>query len=169
MNLNQVPQSDYVLVDANIFMYAVLHRSEQCMQLLRRCSRGDVVGITGSQQIMEVMHRLMVIEAHDNGWTSGGNPVRSLAARPDRVQLLSRYAEAIKGLLASGIRYETVRKEDILSALAIQRQYGLMTNDATLVAIGERLRVQSIASADSQFHSVTAFRLYSPDDLADLS
>ena len=167
MNLDQIPRLDIVLVDANIFIYAVLERSQQCIRLLRRCSQGEILGVVGVQQLAEVMHRLMMIEARDNGWAPGGNPAKVLGERPDRIQALTRYADAVKGLLASGIRCDSVGREDVLSALTIQRQYGLMTNDALLMAISERLRIQAIVSADEQLRRVRGIVLYSPDDLTE--
>ncbi len=167
MNLDLIPKSDFVFLDSNIFIYAVLQKSDQCIRLLRRCSQGDVVGVTAMPQFAEVMHRLMMIEAHDNDWAAGGNPVKALSERPDRVQKLTRYAEAVKGLLASGIRYEPAQKEDFLAALTIQREYGLMTTDALLMAVAERLRIQAVASADKEFARVRGIILYSPDDMSD--
>ncbi len=167
MNLDQIPKTDIVLLDANIFIYAILRKSEQCIRLLRRCSEGDVIGVVAMPQFAEVVHRLMMFEAHDNGWTQGGNPAKILSERPDRIQALSRYAEAAKGLLASGLRYEPLLKEDFVSALAVQRQFGLMTNDALMVAISERLRIQALASADKALSMVRGVILYSPDDLQD--
>jgi predicted nucleic acid-binding protein len=40
-----------------------------------------------------------------------------------------------------------------------------MTNDALLIAMAERLRIQAIASADEHFKGVRGILLYSPDDL----
>lgn len=165
MNLNDIQKSEAVLLDANILVYGVLLKSDQCTRLLRRCADRDVIGIVGLQQFAEVMHRLMMVEARENAWTAGGNPVKALSERPERVRAMTRYADAVKGLLASGFSFEPVIKEDFLSALSIQRQYGLLTNDALFLATAERLRIQAIASADKTFAQVRGMILYSPDDL----
>ncbi len=165
MNLNQIKKSEIVLLDANILIYGVLLKSHQCMQLLRRCAERDVIGIVALQQFAEVMHRLMMIEARENGWTSGANPVKSISQHPERVRTMNRYADAIKGLLASGFKFEPSTTEDFISALSLQREQGLLTNDALFLAIAERLRIQAIASADNTFAQVRGVILYSPDDL----
>ncbi|MFH0991728.1 MAG: type II toxin-antitoxin system VapC family toxin [bacterium] len=165
MNLNEIKKSDIVLLDANVLVYGVLHRSEQCTKLLRRCAERDVIGIVGLQQLAEVMHRLMMVEARDNAWTTGGNPDRSLSERPDRVRLMNRYSDIVKGLLASGFKFESLVAEDFPAALRLQREYGLLTNDALFIAIADRLRIQAIASADRQLSNVRGIILYSPNDI----
>ncbi len=59
-----------------------------------------------------------------------------------------RYEGLLRDLLSIGLRLESLQHEDFLSALAIQRHSGLLTNDALLVAMATRLRIKSIASAD---------------------
>ena len=165
MNLNEIKKSEAVLLDANVLVYGVLHKSEQCTKLLRRCAERDIIGIVGLQQLAEVMHRLMMVEARDNGWTTGGNPAKSLSERPDRIRLMNRYSDIVKGLLASGFRFESLMAEDFSAALRLQREYGLLTNDAVFIAIADRLRIQAIASADKIFKQIQGVILYSPDDI----
>lgn len=165
MNLNEIKKSEVVLLDANVILYGVLLKSDQCVSLLRRCAERDVMGVVGLQQLAEVTHRLMMVEARENEWTSGANAVKTLSERPERVQALSRYSDAIRGLMAAGFRFESLLKEDFGSALSLQRQYGLLTNDALLIAIAERLRIQSVASADKTFSRVRGIVLYSPSDV----
>ena len=165
MNLNEIKKSDIVILDANVLVYGVLHKSEQCTKLLRRCAERDVIGVVGLQQLAEVMHRLMMVEALDNGWTTGGNPAKSLSERADRIRLMNRYSDIVRGLLASGFRFESLLTEDYSAALRLQREYGLLTNDALFIAIAERLRIQAVASADKIFKQVQGIILYSPDDI----
>jgi predicted nucleic acid-binding protein len=165
MNLNQIPKSDIVLIDANIILYALRGKSEQCKRLIRRNAEGEVYAVTTPHIVAEVMHRLMVAEARENGWITGSNPARQLAEQPERVKMLFRYEHAIKSFFATGVRFEPVEKEDFITAMRIQRESGLLTNDALLVAISERLRIQAIASADKTFAQVRGVILYSPDDL----
>lgn len=46
-----------------------------------------------------------------------------------------------------------------------KREFGLLTNDALLLAVADRLKIYSVASADKIFSSAPNFRLFSPDDL----
>ncbi len=165
MTLAQVPKGDILLIDANIFIYAALGKSKQCERFVERCAASEVSGIITSHILAEIAHRLMMAEARENGWISRSNPARDLAEQPERIKGLSRYENSIKNLLAMGIRFEPVHKEDFISALRVQREWGLLTNDALFVAVAERLRIQAIASADKTFSQVRGVILYSPDDL----
>ncbi len=165
MMLNRIPKGEIVLIDANIFIYAIRGVSKQCMKLLNRCAAGEILGVITSHLLAEVMHRLMIAEAIENEWISGSNPAKKLAEKPGRIKILYRYKQAINSILAIGVRFETLEKLDFIVGMRIQQETGLLTNDALLIAVGERLRIHTIASADNNFSKVHKINLYSPNDL----
>jgi predicted nucleic acid-binding protein len=165
MNLNDIRTDSSVLLDANIFIYALQKLSPQCERLLDRCSGGEVLGIVPLHVLAEVMHRMMISEARDNNWISGSNPSKSLSEKPDRIRALTRYESYIRDILTMGFQLEPLEREDFITAMAVQRKAGLLSNDALLVAVGERTRVTSIASADKAFAKVQGIILYAPSDL----
>jgi predicted nucleic acid-binding protein len=165
MNLDRIPPNDIVLIDANIILYALRDKSGQCRRLIRRCVERETHGVIASHILAEVSHRMMLAEARDNGWTAGANPVRRLAEQPERVKLLVRHEQAVRSLLATGIRIEPVVREDFLMMTKIQRESGLLTNDALLAACAERLHLSVIASADRRLSGIRGMSLYSPDDI----
>jgi hypothetical protein len=59
-------------IDENIFIYGLSGRSGQCHQLLERCLREQVTGITLFETLSEVTHRLMVAEALAKGLIGRG-------------------------------------------------------------------------------------------------
>jgi predicted nucleic acid-binding protein len=164
-NLNQIKNDDIILLDANICLYAIRQKSTQCEQLLSRCAIGEVTGIMHCHILAEIMHQLMIAEARDYQWIKGSNPAKQLAGLPDRVRALRRYEELIRDILGMGLQIEPVVHEDFITSMEVQRQAGLLTNDALLVAVGERLRVTSIVSADQAFSRAPGIVLYSPSDL----
>jgi predicted nucleic acid-binding protein len=111
------------------------------------------------------MHQLMIAEARDYQWIKGPNPAKQLALAPDRVRALTKYEELVRDIIGTGLQIEPVVQEDFITAMAVQRQAGLLTNDALLVAVGERLRVTNIASADKAFAHVQGILLYTPEDI----
>lgn len=165
MNLNKIAAHERVLLDANVFIYALQQQSRQCMQLLRRCAEDQVIGYIADNILAEVMHILMIAEARDNNWITSANPARQLSEQPKRVMALLRYEGLLSDLLSMGLRLESLQREDFITALAVQRHSGLLTNDALLVALAMRLRIKSIASADQAFSRVPGILLYVPDDL----
>ena len=58
MNLLSIPSEQKIIIDANIFIYANLQASSQCVKLLERCSRDEVYGIIPTHILAEVMHVL---------------------------------------------------------------------------------------------------------------
>ncbi len=166
MNLLEIPKGEVVLLDADIVIYAVMNSSAQCRELLRRCAAAEAQGIIASQQLAEVIHRLMLVEARENGWITAPNPARHLAGQQERIRRLTRYEEAVKGFMATGVKLEPVLREDFLQALSIQRQVGLMTNDALMAAVADRLRIVAVASADRALKSVARLTVYEPGDLS---
>jgi predicted nucleic acid-binding protein len=165
MNLNDIKTGSNVVIDANVFIYALQKSSPQCERLLDRCIDEEIYGIVSLHVLAEVMHRMMIAEARDNNWITGSNPTKRLSEQPDRIRELVRYENKIRDLLAMGLQMEPVIQEDFISAMIVQRQEGLMTNDALLVAVCQRLRVESIASADNKFSKVRGISLFSPDDI----
>lgn len=165
MNIGQINRGDSVVIDANIIIYAIQKESKQCKDLLLRCAEEEINGIMPVHILAEVMHILMISEARDNGWISGSNPAKQLSEKPDRIRQLLRYENLMKDLMSVNLKIISLEQEDFLTAMRIQRESGLLTNDALLVAVAERLRVESIASADKRFGLISGKILYSPDDI----
>lgn len=165
MNLLSIPQEQTVILDANIFIYANHRASDQCIKLLERCAKNEIYGIITTHTLAEVMHVLMLAEARDIGLIKSSNPAKQLAQNPKKVKALNRYEQLIRDLLGIGLQLESLQREDFLTAMSLQHQYGLLTNDALFLAAASRLRVTNIVSADEQFKEIKGFMLYSPDDL----
>jgi len=165
MILSGIPSDQIVLIDANIILYANQKASAQSVELLERCANHDVIGVLPMHTLAEVMHVLMLAEARDLGIITSGNPAKQLSEKPNLVKSMSRYEFLIWDLLTIGLQIEPVQREDIIQAMSIQRQYGLLTNDAIFLAVGTRLRVNAIASADHAFGNIQGVVLYSPNDI----
>jgi len=61
--LLELPAGQTVFIDANIFIYHFTGLSQECSSFLERCERGELWGVTAVHIILEVLHRLMMIEA----------------------------------------------------------------------------------------------------------
>jgi predicted nucleic acid-binding protein len=165
VNLNDIKTGDRVVLDANIFLYAIHSSSNQCRTLLERCAKDEVAGVLPLHILAEVMHQLMLAEARANAWIPAANPARQLGRRPEQIKQLNQYVALVQDILAIGLAPESLAPADFISAMAIARQAGLLTNDALLASVAQRLRIDSIASADRHFERVAGITLYSPNDL----
>lgn len=164
MNLDEIPDGSRVFVDANILIYALGKKSVQCRGFLTRCDGGGIEGWISTSVAAEVMHRRMMHEAQSRQIT-GSNPARALAQRRDLVRQLSMYSNEVRNLLGGGLAVETIRAEDFFVALELQKQHGLLTNDALNLAAAGRLGISEMATADANFDNIRSLNVYKPDDL----
>lgn len=167
MKLNQIRNDELVVIDANVLVYANQQRSQQCVQLLQRCSRNEVTGIVPMPMVGELMHTLMLIEARENGWIDRPHPSRVLSEKPNLVQRLTNYEKQMHQFFGIGLRLESIVMIDFVESMRIQREFGLLTNDSLLAAVARRLNCDSVASADKAFQRLSGFMVYAPDDLED--
>lgn len=165
MNLLQIPQQQPIIIDTNIFVYAAQRNSQQCIKLLEKCASDDIFGILPTHILAELTHVLMLAEARDLGLIKGTNPAKQLSENPNKVKALNRYETLVRDLLSIGLKLESLQREDFITAMSLQRQYGLLTNDALFLAVAVRLRVTAVVSADSVFKNIQGIFLYSPDDI----
>jgi predicted nucleic acid-binding protein len=63
MTLAEMPDAATVFIDANVFVYHFTGVSPECKGLLERAERTSIRGVTGAHILLEVLHRLMMIEA----------------------------------------------------------------------------------------------------------
>jgi len=70
--LADLPAHSFFFVDSNILIYGLSGASAQCQDLLDRCQREELTGITLYETINEVTHRLMVAEAVSKGVIASG-------------------------------------------------------------------------------------------------
>lgn len=163
--LSSIPAGAWVAVDTNILVYANQRRSEQCIGFLERCASNELQGVVPMPMVAELVHALMLIEARENNWIERGNPARSLAERPDLVRRLTRYEARMREFFAIGLRVEPLGAPDVIEAIRIQREAGLLTNDALLLAAARRLNCEAVASADRAVAQAPGFRVFAPADI----
>lgn len=164
MSLDAIPAGAWVLLDANIFIYARRAMSGQCRRLLERCAQRDVNGVLTTIVLAEFCHRRMVQEAQSQG-LSGSNPAKALAQNPTLVRQLNQYRQEVQDLLAGDLLVLAIESTDFTQAIQLQSAHGLLTNDSLSLAAGLRAGVNLLATADSQFDTVPAVTVFKPDDL----
>ena len=163
--LASIRSGAWVGIDTNILVYANQRRSSECAELLKRCASGELQGVVPMPMVAELVHALMLIEARENNWVERANPARSLAERPDLVRRLTRYEIQTREFLGIGLRLEPAGAGDVLEALRIQKETGLLTNDALLLAVARRLNCEAVASADKGLSGAAGFNVFAPSDL----
>jgi predicted nucleic acid-binding protein len=166
MRLAEIRAGEWVVIDTNILVYTNQGRSRECLEFLGRCAAGELRGIVPVPMVAELVHALMLIEARENNWIERANPSRALSERPDLVRRLSRYETQMREFFGIGLRIEPATSADIVEAVRIQREIGLLTNDALLLAVARRLNVEAVASADRAIARAPGFAVYAPGDVS---
>jgi predicted nucleic acid-binding protein len=163
--LSSIPAGAWVVIDTNILVYASQQRSLECVELLRRCASGELQGVVPVPMVAELVHSLMLIEARENNWIEPANAARALAERPDLVRRLIRYEIQTREFFGIGLKIEPVGAADILEAMRIQKEAGLLTNDALLLAVAQRLGCEAVASSDKAIARAPGFMVHAPGDI----
>lgn len=166
VNLDDIPSGSLCVVDTNILIYAEEGVSNQAQRLLRRCARGELFGVLPQTVWQEVTHKLMLAEAMMKGLISGGNPAAKLSSKPEAIKGLSIYRAKVQALVDLGLGFEACTLKDLTkTAFGLQEKYGLLTNDAVVLAVAIRLKTDALVSGDKAFYGVKEVAVHAPTDL----
>ena len=160
---NLPPRTD-VFLDSNIFIYAFTLASTECADLLARCARGEVFGVTSHEIVNEVTHRLMLFEAYKKGLISKPR-ADELKGKPNVVRTLTDYWGQVLKILDLGLTVLPTEESTLSRAQIVRTAHGLMTLDSVVVATMEDYGIQHIATHDSDFERVISFTVFRPTDI----
>jgi predicted nucleic acid-binding protein len=165
MKLEDLPEGARVLVDANILIYHFSGVSMECRAFLQRCESRQIEALTGVHILLEVTHRLMVLEALHKGLITGGQLARKLKEQPEVIKGLREYNQSVQQIPRMHIRVRTITPAIVSASEAIRVQEGLMTNDSVTVALMRKMGVTDVATADADFNNVSHIRVNQPGDI----
>lgn len=165
MQLEDVSDGEQIFVDANILIYHFSGISSACRTFLQRCESKQVEAFTGVHIVLEVAHRLMMLEAFHKGLISGGQLARKLKEQPEIVKSLREYNRSIRLIPRLGIRVRAISSAIVRVSEAVRVQEGLLTNDSITVALMGRLGLTAVATYDADFERVGSLRVYRPADI----
>lgn len=165
MALTDVAPGSAVFVDANILVYHFAGRSPNCTAFLRRIEAGELRGFTGQVGVLEVAHRLMMLEAAGRGLASKGNPATIVGRRHDLVRELSKYYFSALAIAEFGIEVLSLPPDFLTASQEFRQGYGLLVNDSLVAMHMRQAGLSVLASADSAFDRVTGIRRFAPGDV----
>jgi len=163
-DLDTVPDGSNILIDTNIFVYALSNQSAQCKNFLARCSREQVSGITLYEIVHETTHAFMRAEAVAKGLATK-SAITFLSRHPDEVKNLSDYWINTKKVLALNLIILPMEERIVVRAQAERIAAGLLTNDSVIVSAMREYAIAHIATNDRLFNSVNGISVFSPTDL----
>ena len=155
MKLEDLPSGARIFVDANILIYHFSGISLECRAFLQRCESRQVEAFTGVHILLEITHRLMVLEALQKGLITGGQPARKLKEQPEVIKGLREYNQSVQQIPRLRIRVRPITSAIVRASEAIRVQEGLMTNDSVTVALMRKMGLRDVATADADFNNVS--------------
>ncbi len=159
-----LPARAMVLIDANIFIYALRESSVQCETLLERCRTEDVLGVTTLEVVNDVCHRLMLVEAVDEVVATRAS-APALAGKTDAIRRLHRYWALTSRIFDLNIVILALEEPRVHRAHRVRMSHGLLTTDSLLVAAAEENGIENLVTLDADFDQIPGLTVYKPTDL----
>ena len=164
MPLN-LPDGASCFLDANILYYHFVDTppfSDSCSDLLDRIAAGVITGFTSTSMIAEAVHKIMLAEAAARFGLSRMGLVNWLQKHRDRIRELSHFRDACAELGSMGLQLLSTDTALLLMAADASRRWGLLTNDATVVALILRHGLTNLATNDDDFNGVAGLTIWQP-------
>ncbi len=165
MELIEIPTGSAIFVDSNVFVYHFTGRSDECSSLLVRVESGELRGFTGLVSLLEVAHRLMMLEAAERGFSIGSKPAARLAGRPRVVRQLSKYYFSALAIPKLGVEIVQLPPDFVTASQEFRQKYGLLVNDSLVPMHMRQAGLSILASADAAFDRVAGIQRFAPADV----
>jgi predicted nucleic acid-binding protein len=165
MALSDIAAGNPAFIDANIFIYHFAGQSEDCSSFLARVERGEVRGFTGQIALLEIAHRLMLMEAAGQGGPLGSNPAARLARQPETVRHFSKYYFSVASITRMGVEILPLPADFMAASQEFRQAHGLLVNDSLVPMHMRRAGLTVLVSADDAFDRIPGIRRFAPADL----
>ena len=154
MRLADLAAGATIFVDANILVYALSSHpiyGASCDLFLDRVENQEILAVTSTHVLGEVVHRMMTIEASNRfAW-----PTQGIANRLRRHPAVDEIQTARVGFLP-------VNPAQVFMAADLTQQTGLLYGDALIVAAMRDHGFTQLASLDADFEVVPGLTRYAP-------
>ena len=165
MKLTEIKAGSEVFVDSNIFIYHFTGVSDECSDFLGRCEREKLIAMTSVNVILEVLHRLMMVEAVRKNLVKPPNVVKKLSMAPQKLKRLNEYSENTEKIQDMGVAIKPLIFETIIKSHVVRLASGLMVNDSVIIASMKQEGVKLLATNDKAFEKVDEIDVCTPEDI----
>jgi predicted nucleic acid-binding protein len=163
-SLSNLPAGSDIFLDANVFIYAFGRQSKQCLELLFRCAREEVYGVTTIEVINEITHRLMLAEALATGVIRKAR-AQELRGKTEAIRQLRQYWAHVEKIFSLNILVLKADEHRLHRAHTMRSRHGLLTNDSLIAAAMNEYGIGCFATRDADFDQVAALTIYKPTDI----
>jgi len=169
-DLALLPRGSLVFVDTNIFAYHFQGMSATCTAFFHRLAAGEVVGVSNTEVLSDLAHKLMLAEAQRRGDISKATAKfmkEKLVGDRGCIGRLPEFEVNLERVVQMGMRIVAVSVKLLLETRAERAKWGLMMNDS--LHLGTMLRsvppVADIATRDGDFGHVEGVTKWEPLDV----
>ncbi|MCC6418177.1 MAG: type II toxin-antitoxin system VapC family toxin [Gemmataceae bacterium] len=165
MTFDNIPAGLAVFLDANCLVYDATFDptcGPACKRLLERIENKELPGYTSVVVVAEMAHRLMTIEVANRLSRPLTGIANWLRRHPAEVQQCVSHRRAIDELAAIPLIILPVHGTQVSRAADLSIQFGLLTNDALIVAVMQDNGLNALASRDPDFDRVPGITRYAP-------
>jgi predicted nucleic acid-binding protein len=159
-----LPHGTACFVDTNIFVYHLVELGEPSAKsraFLGRVVRSEIEAATTSACLADAVHRVMAIEAQGQ-FGLGSGAVAWLQRHPQQITKLSAFLNAAGQLETLPLQMLTADNHLVREAAELSRRHGLLTNDATILALMQRHNLTHLVTNDDDFDAIPGLTIWKP-------
>ena len=160
-----LPDGEKCFVDANIFYYLFVGTSplsDPCATFLERTANGAIEVYTSLHILAEAVHKVMLAEAEVHFARNRAGLVNWLQRNQHRISELSRFRLAAGSLSRMDLSLLPADVALVEEAATVSVQFGLLTNDALVVALMRRHALTNLVTNDEDFDAIPGLTIWKP-------
>lgn len=169
-DLALLPKGARVFVDTNIFDLHFRGHSVSCTNFMLRIANGEVLAYVNTQVLSDLLHRLMLVEAHKKGYiTKTSAPLLKTCFQRDRAKAanLKEYQMQFESALAIGVKVLPLTKQLFVTTKTERAAYGLLTSDSLHLGTMNKhnIPLKNIVTEDGDFTHIAGVTVWKPLDV----
>lgn len=165
MRLDDLRPATAVFIDADIFIYHFTGASEECTRFLLRCEARELSGSTSVSVLLEVLHRLMMVEAVKRGAVRPPKVLDKLRRRPEVIRTLSEYYVQTAKIPEMQISVRALSDDILAASQRVRHEHGLLVGDSLLLAAMRAEGISTLASLDRDMRRIAPIEVAAPADV----
>jgi predicted nucleic acid-binding protein len=166
-NLKDFGGKEPIFIDANIFLHHAFDLKSDSVEFLKKVETINLKAFTSALVIEEITFKLLIQSASNFLPRVNLQKVKTLlqnkVKREEVIAPVEAYRTYINRLKDFGLKVLDLTDDDMKQALQISKTYGLITADASHVAVMQRTGIRSLASDDSDFQVLKEITIWSPE------